>query len=55
MKILIIIGVRSQFIKIGVISRRIIKYSNIKEIIVHTGQYYDMIEKIEKVALKKTE
>lgn len=41
MKIVTVIGARPQFIKAGTISREISKHSEIKEVIIHTGQHYD--------------
>lgn len=42
MKLLTVIGARPQFIKAGTVSREIKKHRTIKEIIVHTGQHYDL-------------
>ncbi len=41
MKICTVIGARPQFIKAATISREILKYKNIEEIIIHTGQHFD--------------
>ncbi|NPA82577.1 MAG: UDP-N-acetylglucosamine 2-epimerase (non-hydrolyzing) [Epsilonproteobacteria bacterium] len=41
MKIVTVIGARPQFIKAAAVSREINKYSDIEEIIVHTGQHFD--------------
>lgn len=42
MKILTILGARPQFIKAGSISREIVKHNRVREIILHTGQHYDV-------------
>ncbi len=42
MKIVTILGARPQFIKAGSVSREIAKYEDIQEIIVHTGQHFDV-------------
>ena len=42
MKILTILGARPQFIKAGSVSREISKHNDIEEVIVHTGQHYDV-------------
>jgi UDP-GlcNAc3NAcA epimerase len=41
MKILHIIGARPQFIKVGIVDKRMQDVENIKSIILHTGQHYD--------------
>lgn len=41
MKVVTIIGARSQFIKASAVSRELLKYNNIKEVIVHTRQHCD--------------
>ncbi len=40
-KIVTILGARPQFIKAGSVSREIAKYSDVVEIILHTGQHFD--------------
>ena len=41
MKILTMLGARSQFIKSRIVSREIAKYKEIQEVIVHMGQHYN--------------
>lgn len=41
MKLLSVIGARPQFIKASVVSKALSDYSDISEIILHTGQHYD--------------
>lgn len=42
MRIVTIVGARPQFIKAAAVSREIKKHSSIEEVIIHTGQHYDM-------------
>ncbi|MBA4853955.1 non-hydrolyzing UDP-N-acetylglucosamine 2-epimerase [Emticicia sp. BO119] len=41
MKIITVVGARPQFIKAAVVSRAFAQYSNIQELIIHTGQHFD--------------
>lgn len=40
-KIVIVLGARPQFVKAAVLSRIIKKYTEIEEVIIHTGQHFD--------------
>lgn len=41
LKIVTILGARPQFIKAAVVSRALSQYSDIQEVIIHTGQHFD--------------
>ena len=41
MKLITIVGARPQFIKAAAVSRAFKEYSEIEEIIIHTGQHFD--------------
>lgn len=51
MKIVSIVGARPQFIKAAVVSKAILEYSNITEVMIHTGQHYD--EKMSDIFFKE--
>ncbi|MEO8563650.1 MAG: UDP-N-acetylglucosamine 2-epimerase (non-hydrolyzing) [bacterium] len=42
MKICSVIGARPQFVKAGVVSRAILARTDLQEVLVHTGQHYDV-------------
>lgn len=52
-KIVSVIGARPQFIKAGAISRKILENTEIKEVLIHTGQHYD--SKMSEVFFKELE
>lgn len=41
MKIITVVGARPQFVKAAVVSRELMKYDDVEEILVHTGQHFD--------------
>ncbi|MDR2972065.1 MAG: UDP-N-acetylglucosamine 2-epimerase (non-hydrolyzing) [Bacteroidales bacterium] len=41
MTILTVVGARPQFVKAAIVSRAMKQFSNIKEVLVHTGQHFD--------------
>ncbi len=41
-KIVTILGARPQFVKAAVLSRIITSYNEVEEVIVHTGQHFDV-------------
>lgn len=51
MKIFTVVGARPQFVKAAVLSREILKHSDIEEVLVHTGQHFD--EKMSDVFFKE--
>jgi UDP-GlcNAc3NAcA epimerase len=41
MKVITVVGARPQFIKAAAVSRAFLKYADIQEVIIHTGQHFD--------------
>mgnify|MGYP006135025337 CR=1 FL=1 len=41
MKVVTIVGARPQFIKASIVSKAIKKYTELEEILIHTGQHFD--------------
>ncbi|KAB0574311.1 UDP-N-acetylglucosamine 2-epimerase (non-hydrolyzing) [Helicobacter pullorum NCTC 12824] len=52
-KIVSVIGARPQFIKAGAVSRKILEDSELKEVMIHTGQHYD--SKMSEIFFKELE
>lgn len=42
MKIVTVLGARPQFIKVSVVSAEFAKHPEVTEVVVHTGQYFDV-------------